>query len=576
MSWPLISLAVLGVALAAGFVWYERGHPSARVLALVGTLAALAVLGRIAFAPLPNVKPTTDIVLIAGYALGGAPGFVVGAVTALVSNFFYGQGPWTPWQMAAWGAVGIGGAVLARMTGRRLGRLPLALACAVAGLAYGFVLDVSTWINFTGGETSGTLGAVLVSAAPFDAAHAIGNFLFCLAFGPALVRAVSRFRDRFQVRWQPVAQAGAPVVLAALLAVAVLAPAARAAGPADYLLSAQNGDGGFGPGPGTSSTQLVTGWTALGLAAAGRNPADVSKGGQSIVDYLRGGAGALNDAGELERTILVLHSAGLDPHGFAGRDLVAELDHDRKPTGSVDGLVDHTAFGIFAFRAAGDGPGSGRVQAAVRWLARQQNADGGFGFARHGTASDVDNTGSSLQALVAAGRGSSRQAKRALAYLRGHQNPDGGFPLSPGGVSNAQSTAWAIQGLIAAGRNPASVTRGGRSAVAFLRTLTGPDGAVRYSRTSKQTPVWVTGQALTALERKTFPLAPVARAAHAGKAAPAAATRSQRAQSEHAAAPRAKRAKPAPMGPAVPRDLLVSRAFLLPAYAAGVLAGVLF
>jgi hypothetical protein len=572
LTWPLISLAVLGVALAAGFVWYERGHPSARVLALVGTLAALAVLGRIAFAPLPNVKPTTDIVLIAGYALGGAPGFVVGAVSALVSNFFYGQGPWTPWQMAAWGAVGIAGAVLARMTARRLGRLPLALACAVAGLGYGFVLDVSTWINFTGGETSGTLGAVLISAAPFDAAHAIGNFLFCLAFGPALVRAVSRFRDRFQVRWQPVAQAGAPVVLAALLAVAVLAPAARAAGPTDYLLSAQNGDGGFGPGPGTSSTQLVTGWTALGLAAAGRNPADVAKGGQSIVDYLRAGAGSLNDAGELERTILVLHSAGIDPRSFAGRDLVAELDHDRKPTGSVDGLVDHTAFGIFAFRAAGDGPGSARVQTAVRWLARQQNADGGFGFARHGTASDVDNTGSSLQALVAAGRGASRQARRALAYLRAHQNPDGGFPLNPGGASNAQSTAWAIQGLIAAGRNPASVRRGGRSAIAFLRTLTGPDGAVRYSRTSKQTPVWVTGQALTALARKTFPLAPVARSAHAANAA---APRSPRAPPAHTASARAKRAKREPMGPAVPRDLLLGRGLLLPAYAAGVLAGVL-
>jgi len=576
MSWPLISLAVLGVALAAGFVWYERGHPSARVLALVGTLAALAVLGRIAFAPLPNVKPTTDIVLIAGYALGGAPGFVVGAISALVSNFFYGQGPWTPWQMAAWGAVGIGGAVLARMTARRLGRLPLALACAAAGLGYGFVLDVSTWINFTGGATSGTLGAVLISAAPFDAAHAIGNFLFCLAFGPALVRAVSRFRDRFQVRWQPVAQAGAPVVLAALIAVAVLAPAARAAGPTDYLLSAQNGDGGFGPGPGTSSTQLVTGWTALGLAAAGRNPADVAKGGQSIVDYLRAGAGSLNDAGELERTILVLHSAGIDPRSFAGRDLVAELDHDRKPTGSVDGLVDHTAFGIFAYRAAGDGPGSARVQAAVKWLARQQNADGGFGFARHGTASDVDNTGSSLQALVAGGRGSSRQARRALAYLRAHQNPDGGFPLNPGGASNAQSTAWAIQGLIAAGRNPASVRRGGRSAVAFLRTLTGPDGAVRYSRTSKQTPVWVTGQALTALERKTFPLAPLARSAHAARAAAPPAASSPRAPPGHAAAPRAKRAKPEPMGPAVPRDLLLSRGFLMPAYAAGVLVGVLF
>ena len=112
-----------------GFAWYERAHPTARVLALVATLAALAALGRIAFAPLPNVKPTTDIVLIAGYVLGGAPGFVVGAVAALASNLFFGQGPWTPWQMAGWGGVGLGGAGLARVAGRELGRVPLAAAC---------------------------------------------------------------------------------------------------------------------------------------------------------------------------------------------------------------------------------------------------------------------------------------------------------------------------------------------------------------------------------------------------------------------------------------------------------------
>ncbi len=104
MSWQLASFLVLALALLAGFVWYERSHPSARVLALVGTLAALAVLGRIAFAAVPNVKPTTDIVLLAGYVFGGAPGFAVGAVAALASNFFFTQGPWTPWQMAAWGA----------------------------------------------------------------------------------------------------------------------------------------------------------------------------------------------------------------------------------------------------------------------------------------------------------------------------------------------------------------------------------------------------------------------------------------------------------------------------------------
>ena len=83
MSWIAASFLVLGLALVAGFGWYERSHPSARVLALVATLAALAALGRIAFAPIPSVKPTTDIVLLTGYVLGGAPGFAVGAVAAL-------------------------------------------------------------------------------------------------------------------------------------------------------------------------------------------------------------------------------------------------------------------------------------------------------------------------------------------------------------------------------------------------------------------------------------------------------------------------------------------------------------
>ena len=106
MSWIAASTLVLGAALVAGFAWYEREHPSSRVLALVATLAALAALGRIAFAPLPNVKPMTDIVLISGYVLGGAPGFVVGAVAALASNLFFGQGPWTPWQMVGWGGSG--------------------------------------------------------------------------------------------------------------------------------------------------------------------------------------------------------------------------------------------------------------------------------------------------------------------------------------------------------------------------------------------------------------------------------------------------------------------------------------
>ena len=99
MSWELASTVLLAMVLAAGFAWYERRKPPARIVALVAALAALAVVGRLAFAAIPNVKPTTDIVLFAGFALGAVPGFAVGAITALVSNIFLGQGPWTAWQM---------------------------------------------------------------------------------------------------------------------------------------------------------------------------------------------------------------------------------------------------------------------------------------------------------------------------------------------------------------------------------------------------------------------------------------------------------------------------------------------
>ena len=133
---------VLGAVIVVGFAWYERTHPSTRVLALVATLAAMAALGRVAFAALPNVKPTTDIVLIAGYVLGGAPGFMVGAIAALASNLFFGQGPWTPWQMVALGR--------RRPVRRRRwrgssatssARVPLAAACGLAGLGFGAVMN---------------------------------------------------------------------------------------------------------------------------------------------------------------------------------------------------------------------------------------------------------------------------------------------------------------------------------------------------------------------------------------------------------------------------------------------------
>jgi energy-coupling factor transport system substrate-specific component len=514
MTWQLASLALLAAALAGGFGWYERQHPPARVVALVATLAALAALGRVAFAALPNVKPTTDVVLVSGFALGGAPGFAVGALAALASNFFFGQGPWTPWEMLAWGGVGIAGAGLAHLTGRRMGRVALALACGVAGLAHGAVMDFADWVNYSD-HTAAWYVARAGTSLPFNLAHATGNVLFYLAFGPALLRALQRFRTRLEVTWHP-APSGASLAAVVALAAGVVglgaaAAEARAAAGVSYLLRAQNPDGGFGADTGRSSSELYTGWAALGLAAAGHNPLDVRRGGHSVVDYIRHSRFA--DAGELERTILVLGAAGASPRSFAGRDLVAGLLRHRRGDGSFDHQVNTTAFAVLALRAAGMRPSAGTLRSAAGWLAAQQNHDGGFNFADRGGPSGIDDTSAPVQGLVAAGRRGSRTVGRAVAFLAARQNGDGGFPLNPGGSSNAQSTAWAVQALVAGGRDPERVRRGGRTPLGYLRSLTAPGGSVRYSRTSGQTPVWVTGQALTGLARHPFPLGRVPRKA---------------------------------------------------------------
>jgi energy-coupling factor transport system substrate-specific component len=200
MSWHLASFLILGFVLLAGFVWYERSRPTSQVVALVAALAALAIAGRIAFAAFPNVKPTTDIIVFAGYALGGAPGFAVGALTALVSNLFFGQGPWTPWQMAAWGLCGVLGALLA-LGVRNAGRWTLAATCGFAAIFFGALMNFSEMAMYYGGDMSWKRFWVLEGRAiPFEIAHFTGNVVLALVAGPAMVRMLVRFRERFEWR----------------------------------------------------------------------------------------------------------------------------------------------------------------------------------------------------------------------------------------------------------------------------------------------------------------------------------------------------------------------------------------
>ncbi len=526
MSWPLLSFGIVFGVLGAGWLAYERSRPSALMVALVGTLAALTALGRDAFVALPDVKPITAMTLVVGYALGPLPGFTVGAIGMLASNVMLGEGPYTPWQMAAWGLVGLAGAALARLTGRRAGRLGLASAAALSALVAKEIMNVYEW-TIGASHTLSALALTIGKGVPFDVTDVVTSFAFALAFGPELARLLGRMRERMSVTWEG---ARAPLaMLAALgctacLSAAAVSPSARAVGTSinasvssagvfsrtiGYLRSAQNSDGGFGAARGQRSSELFSAWAAIGLAAAGENPLALSRDGHTVLDSIRGEASTLSGPGDLERTILALRACGASTHHFPGGDLLARLAHYRSSDGSFGGLVNITAFAIFSLRAVGHSAGDPAIRAAARWIKRQQNRDGSFSFATRGAAGDVDDTASALQALVDAGEKAGGAVARAAAYLVRSQDADGGYGQRPGGPSNAQSTAWAIQGLVAAGRNVGAVRRrGGRSPLEYIKALIAPNGSVQYTWTSAQTPVWVTAQALTAFARRPLPIVP--------------------------------------------------------------------
>ena len=274
-----------------------------------------------------------------------------------------------------------------------------------------------------------------------------------------------------------------------LLAALALAAPARAASTADYVRGAQNSDGGFGMTQSGGSTQLATGWALLGLSAAGSKP------GPAALGYVKRGLGSLTAIGDVERTVLVVRAAGQDPRRFGGRNLINDILRHKRSDGSFDGYVSYTSFAIFALHRSGASPKT--VRGAARWIERHQNADGGFNVGGRG-ASGIDDTASAVQALKLGGR--TAAARRGATFLARQQNANGGFPLTRGAAPNAQSTAYAIQGMVAAGGHDGAIKKG----QAYLRSLTEANGLVRYSRTGRQSPVWVSAQALMALHRRTF------------------------------------------------------------------------
>ncbi len=201
----IITLLVVVLTVCLFFAGYEASRPALRQIMPTLVLAALAAAGRIMFAPIPDFKPVSAIAIIAGATLGRREGFMVGALAALTSNFFFGQGMWTPWQMYAWGMVGYVGGVLADAgVFRRQDdtvHMPALMAYGFASaMLYGVIINTYDVIGFVHPLTWPTMIARVAAAVPFDVTHGVATCVFLAALYVPWTRSIGRVVRKYDLR----------------------------------------------------------------------------------------------------------------------------------------------------------------------------------------------------------------------------------------------------------------------------------------------------------------------------------------------------------------------------------------
>lgn len=192
----LLTLVVAVAAIAVFFLNFERSKPALRQIMPTVVLAALAAAGRIIFAPIPDFKPVSAICIIAGATFGRQSGFMVGALAALVSNFFFGQGAWTPWQMYSWGLIGYLSGIIAPRGW--FDKKPVLLIWGfLSAMLYGLLLNGWYVIGFVHPITWQSTLAAYAAGFPLDSIHGAATVLFLAALYLPWRRKLERVKRKY-------------------------------------------------------------------------------------------------------------------------------------------------------------------------------------------------------------------------------------------------------------------------------------------------------------------------------------------------------------------------------------------
>ena len=190
-----ISLCVALLSCLPVFLQFEQKAVSTKRLILIASMTALSVLGRILFTPIPGFKPVTAMVVITAMYFGSEAGFLTGSLSAVISNFWFGQGPWTPFQMFSWGILGMIAGLLAGSLKRS--RILLAGYGALSGVLYSVLMDVWTVLWADGFFNLSRYFAALASALPFTAIYAVSNVIFLLLLGKPIGKILERVQTKY-------------------------------------------------------------------------------------------------------------------------------------------------------------------------------------------------------------------------------------------------------------------------------------------------------------------------------------------------------------------------------------------
>lgn len=191
----IISIVFLIIFFIAVFALYEKKAISTKQIALIATLSAISGIMRIPFAGLPNIQPSTFFILVSGYVFGPGTGFMVGLLSPLVTNMFIGQGPWTVWQMLAWGLCGLSSS-LAHYIPKRFFKIGFSVYAFLWGFLFDYIMNLWHWLFFIKPLTLASFVLTYASSFYFDIMHAIGNFAFSWFLVKDIVKILSRFKDR--------------------------------------------------------------------------------------------------------------------------------------------------------------------------------------------------------------------------------------------------------------------------------------------------------------------------------------------------------------------------------------------